>query len=214
RLRDTSRFAAPENRRRRAYELRVRCGGGHRRRLVARPQHRLRAPGATRRALPRCTEPRAFCRLAQPLSAHQTAGSAVSALPPAVVAHPTSVPASPALILRSSEFRRGREESWRELEALIGRAERRGVRALSAEELQRLPLLYRSTLSSLSVARSIALDRNLLLYLENLTLRSFLCVYGPRTSVFEGVVDFFRRGFPAAARAVRWHFVIAFVCLL
>jgi len=72
---------------------------------------------------------------------------------------------APALVLRSSEFRRGREESWRELEALIARAERRGVRALSAEELQRLPLLYRSTLSSLSVARSIALDRNLLLYL-------------------------------------------------
>ena len=121
---------------------------------------------------------------------------------------------APALILRSSEFRRGREESWRELEALIARAERRGVRALSAEELQRLPLLYRSTLSSLSVARSIALDRNLLLYLENLTLRSFLCVYGPRTNVFEGIVDFFRRGFPAGVRAVRWHFAIAFVSLL
>jgi uncharacterized membrane protein SpoIIM required for sporulation len=138
----------------------------------------------------------------------------VSALPPAVVAHPKSVPASPALILRSSEFRRGREESWRELEALIGRAERRGVRALSAEELQRLPLLYRSTLSSLSVARSIALDRNLLLYLENLTLRSFLCVYGPRTSVLEGLLDFFRQGFPSAVRTVRWHFALALICLL
>ncbi len=118
------------------------------------------------------------------------------------------------IILRSSEFRRGREESWRELEALVGRAERRGVRALSAEELQRLPLLYRSTLSSLSVARSIALDRNLLLYLENLTMRGFLSVYGPRINVLEGVVDFFRRRFPAAVRAVRWHFVIALVALL
>jgi len=138
----------------------------------------------------------------------------VSAPAPAGAAPLKSGPGLPALILRSSEFRRGREESWRELEALIGRAERLGVRALSAEELQRLPLLYRSTLSSLSVARSIALDRNLLLYLENLTLRSFLCVYGPRTYLLEGLADFFRRGFPVAVRAVRWHFALALVCLL
>ena len=122
--------------------------------------------------------------------------------------------AAPAIVLRSSEFRRGREESWRELEALVGRAERRGVRALSPEELQRLPLLYRSTLSSLSVARSIALDRNLLLYLENLTMRSFLSVYGPRINALEGISDFFRRGFPGAVRSVRWHFVVALVALL
>ncbi len=132
---------------------------------------------------------------------------------PADTAAPKSVSTTP-IILRSSEFRRGREESWRELEALVGRSERRGVRALSAEELQRLPLLYRSTLSSLSVARSIALDRNLLLYLENLTMRGFLSVYGPRTNVLEGIADFFRSGFPAAVRAVRWHFVVALVALL
>jgi uncharacterized membrane protein SpoIIM required for sporulation len=138
----------------------------------------------------------------------------VSATTPADAAPPKSNPSAPALILRSSEFRRGREDSWRELEALVGRAERRGVRALSAEELQRLPLLYRSTLSSLSVARSIALDRNLLLYLENLTLRGFLSVYGPRIYLVEGIADFFRRGFPAAVRAVRWHFGVALICLL
>src|SRR5262249_5615640 len=32
--------------------------------------------------------------------------------------------------------------------------------------------------------------------------------------VLEGVADFFRRGFPAAVRAVRWHFVVALVALL
>ncbi len=60
------------------------------------------------------------------------------------------------------------------------RVERRGVRSLSLDELQRLPILYRAALSSLSVARTIALDRNLLLYLENLALRAYLAVYGPR----------------------------------
>ena len=84
------------------------------------------------------------------------------------------------LVLRSSEFRKGREASWRELEGFIGQVERRSLLSLTVEELQRLPLLYRSALSSLSVARSIALDRNLVLYLENLCFRAFLILYGPR----------------------------------
>ncbi len=94
----------------------------------------------------------------------------------------TRIAGKPALVLKSSEFRKGREEGWRELETLVGHVERRGVRLLSLYELQRLPILYRAALSSLSVARTIALDRNLLLYLENLALRAFLVVYGPRIS--------------------------------
>jgi uncharacterized membrane protein SpoIIM required for sporulation len=111
--------------------------------------------------------------------------------------------------LRSSEFRRGREASWRDLEQLVARAEKRGVRSLSAEELERLPLLCRSAQSSLSVARSIALDRNLLIYLENLALRAFLMVYGPRTSLVDGCIDFLRRGLPQAVRSARWHLLLA-----
>jgi uncharacterized membrane protein SpoIIM required for sporulation len=117
------------------------------------------------------------------------------------------------ITLKSSEFRRGREASWRDLDALLARVEKRGVGALSADELQRLPLLYRSALSSLSVARSIALDRNLLLYLEALSLRGFLVVYAPRMGLLEGVGEFLRRGFPAAVRAARWHILIAFLCI-
>ena len=63
------------------------------------------------------------------------------------------------------------------------------------------------------MAQSIALDRNLLIYLENLTLRAFLVVYGPRTSLWEGVKDFFRSGFPASVRSARWHILIAFLAL-
>jgi len=118
------------------------------------------------------------------------------------------------LTLKSSEFRKGREASWRELELMIGQVERRGVRALSLDELLRLPILYRAALSSLSVARTIALDRNLLLYLENLALRAFLVVYGPRASPFEGLRDFFARDLPAAVRGARWHILIAALCLL
>ncbi len=121
---------------------------------------------------------------------------------------------SAPILLKSSEFRKAREASWRDLEGLVARVERRGILALSAEELERLPLLYRAALSSLSVARSIALDRNLLLYLEGLAFRAFLVVYAPRTGLRRGTAAFLRRGFPAAVRAARWHLLLAVLILL
>lgn len=130
--------------------------------------------------------------------------------PDAVAADGTT---HPTLVLRSSEFRRGREQAWQELEGLLARVERSGLAALSVEELQRLPLLHRSAMSALSVARAIALDRHLLLYLENLGLRSFLVVYGPRESLISQVRDFFVRGFPAAVRASRIHVLLAALAL-
>jgi uncharacterized membrane protein SpoIIM required for sporulation len=125
----------------------------------------------------------------------------------------TAVAGRPELVLKSSQFRKGREESWRELEALVARVERKGVRALSLDELQRLPILYRAALSSLSVARTIVLDRNLLLYLENLALRAFLAVYGPRINALASLREFFRCDLPQAVRAARWHILIAALAL-
>jgi uncharacterized membrane protein SpoIIM required for sporulation len=126
----------------------------------------------------------------------------------------TAIAGKDAIVLKSSEFRRGREAGWQELEKLVAHVERRGVRMLSLYELQRLPVLYRAALSSLSVARSIALDRHLLIYLENLALRAYLVVYGPRLSPREGLRDFFWLELPAAVRAARWHILISAVALL
>lgn len=120
----------------------------------------------------------------------------------------------PRVMLRSSEFRKAREEDWRALEILVGKVEKRGIKSLSAEELQSLPLLYRSVVSSLSVARSIALDRNMLGYLENLALRAFLVVYGPRSTLGEGIRRFFVYDFPIAVRLAWPHLLIAFLALM
>ena len=122
--------------------------------------------------------------------------------------------AKPELVLKSSEFRKGREAGWRELERLVRQIERRGVRSLSLDDLQQLPILYRAALSSLSVARTIALDRNLLLYLENLALRAYFAVYATRTNPVEGLRNFFVRDLPRAVRAARWHILIAAMALL
>ena len=63
------------------------------------------------------------------------------------------------LALKSHEFRKEREAGWTELDQLVAIARERGIDSLSTADLRRLPLLYRAALSSLSVARAIALDR-------------------------------------------------------
>jgi uncharacterized membrane protein SpoIIM required for sporulation len=111
--------------------------------------------------------------------------------------------------LKSFEFRREREKTWTELERLVARVEKRGVRSLNADQLARLPVLYRATLSSLSVARSISLDRNVLEYLESLCARAYFCVYGTKRHLREVLADFFGHRFPAAFRRFALHIGLA-----
>lgn len=106
--------------------------------------------------------------------------------------------------LRSVSFRREREATWRELEALIARADRGGLRALSAPELARLPHLYRATLASLAVARSISLDAALIRYLESLIGRAYFVTYGSRQPLVGQLKQFLVHGWPAAVRR-RWR---------
>jgi uncharacterized membrane protein SpoIIM required for sporulation len=117
----------------------------------------------------------------------------------------SSALAPPDLSLRSARFRKGREETWTRLERLVVRLEQKGLSSLTVEEAMELPTLYHSELASLAVARSLILDRNLLEYLENLSLRAYLVVYGPRTSLWECLAAFFKTGLPASVRALKWH---------
>jgi uncharacterized membrane protein SpoIIM required for sporulation len=82
--------------------------------------------------------------------------------------------------LKSVEFRREREQDWRHLEKLMDEADRNGLQRMSARDVASLPVFYRQVLSSLSVARAISLDANLLTYLDNLATRAFIRVYGVR----------------------------------
>lgn len=111
--------------------------------------------------------------------------------------------------LASYRFREERQQSWRRLEALVQRAERKGLASLDAEELLSIPLLYRACASSLSVARSISLDANLLAYLESLASRAYFVVYGVRTGFAALLGRFFARDFPASVRAVRWPILLS-----
>ena len=116
--------------------------------------------------------------------------------------------------IKSVEFRRERERDWQELERLIAEADRRGLHRMGPRDVSRLPVHYRAVLSSLSVARAISLDANLLLYLENLANRAFVRVYGVRHGLGEAFLVFLTRRFPAEVRRYRRLMALAAVFLL
>ncbi|HEY1753439.1 MAG TPA: stage II sporulation protein M [Caulobacteraceae bacterium] len=112
------------------------------------------------------------------------------------------------LQLKSQRFRAEREWDWRRLESLLGRVERRSAASLSDEELLAIPVLYRSTLSSLSVARATSLDHSLIDYLESLSTRAYFFVYGARANVRQRLGRFFTETWPAAAKDL-WRETLA-----
>jgi uncharacterized membrane protein SpoIIM required for sporulation len=69
-------------------------------------------------------------------------------------------------------------------------------------------------MSSLSVARSISLDANLLSYLESLATRAYFVVYGVRDRFGALVRQFIQRDFPAAVRATSGPIFLAFLLLV
>ena len=115
--------------------------------------------------------------------------------------------------LKSAEFRREREASWRELDALISVAESEGIRALGRRELQRLPTLYRGVVGSLSVALAISLDRNVLDYLTSLSQRAYVLVYANKRPAGEVFLEFLSRTLPRTVRWLGWALLISVACL-
>ena len=118
-----------------------------------------------------------------------------------------------ANLLKSYRFREEREADWHKLEVLLTRAENRGVKALSDEDMTALPRLYRQAVSSLSVARSISLDQNVIAYLESLCTRAYFFVYGTRATMSERIANFFRYDWPKAVRSSGGATMLAFICL-
>jgi uncharacterized membrane protein SpoIIM required for sporulation len=107
-----------------------------------------------------------------------------------------------APMVNATRFRKAHEEDWSRLETIVTRMERRSIRSLSDEDLLALPGLYRTTLSSLSVARDTSLDRALITYLEGLCTRAYFQIYGVQTPAWRQLAGFFARGWPLAVRSL------------
>jgi uncharacterized membrane protein SpoIIM required for sporulation len=119
-----------------------------------------------------------------------------------------------AAALRSDRFRFEREADWQRLEAIVTRMEKGQLRRLSDEDVQALPVLYRTVASSLSVAREISLDAATLAYLEALVQRAWFVVYGPRSSLGSWLRDFFGGGWSASVRAIGLDIAIALLVMV
>jgi uncharacterized membrane protein SpoIIM required for sporulation len=115
------------------------------------------------------------------------------------------------VVVNASRFRAAHEADWERLDQLVTRMEKRSIRALSDDDILALPLLYRTTLSSLAVARDTSLDRGLITYLEQLTTRAYFQIYGVQTSVWRQLGHFFARGWPEAVQGL-WRETV--VCVL
>lgn len=116
-------------------------------------------------------------------------------------------------VIKSYRFREEREADWGKLDAIIQRAEAKGVDGLSDEQIADLPGLYRQAVSSLSVARSISLDQNVIAYLETLCARAYFFVYGTRSRFFERIAGFFARDWPAAVSSAKGATLLSALCL-
>lgn len=121
---------------------------------------------------------------------------------------------NPGDLLRSTRFRSERESHWRRLDALVARAEKRGVSSLDFDETQELAASYRLAMNSLSVAREISLDRALITYLENLCSRAYLVVYAPQEGLGGLISRLLLRGIPQAVRRSALPLFIGFLALL
>lgn len=120
------------------------------------------------------------------------------------------LPAAP--LVNATRFRAAHQETWERLETIVTRIEKRSVRALSEDDLLALPVLYRTTLSSLSVVRETSLDRALQTYLEQLCTRAYFQIYGAPGTAWRQLAHFFKDAWPRAVASL-WRETLAAAAL-
>jgi uncharacterized membrane protein SpoIIM required for sporulation len=115
-------------------------------------------------------------------------------------------------MVNATRFRAAHEKDWARLEQLVTIMEKKSIRRLTDDDLLALPGLYRTTLSSLSVARDTSLDRALINYLEQLSTRAYFQIYGVQTPAGRQLSRFFAHHWPEAVRAL-WRETLICVVL-
>ncbi|MFM7427980.1 MAG: stage II sporulation protein M [Elainella sp.] len=108
-----------------------------------------------------------------------------------------------------------REQSWRQLETLLKRAEKQGLKTLRAEEIHSLASLYRSTSADLARARTQQAGQLITQKLQTLVSRAYAQIYqGSRRQEWAAVRQFYLWGFPAAVQRSRGYIVLAVALFL
>ncbi|MCC6829483.1 MAG: stage II sporulation protein M [Novosphingobium sp.] len=119
-----------------------------------------------------------------------------------------------AAALRSDRFRLEREDDWQRLEKIVTLMEKGRLRKLNDDDVLALPVLYRTVVSSLSIARETSLDAATLGYLETLVQRAWFVVYGPRASLGSWLRQFLGGGWSAAVRGIWLDLLVALAVMV
>lgn len=108
-----------------------------------------------------------------------------------------------------------REKSWQDLERLLAQAERRGLRTLSAQDIQNLASLYRSVSADLARARTHNLGPDLMRRLQSLTVRGYAQIYqGDRRQEWRSLLTFIQSGFPETVQQCRGYILLSILLLV
>lgn len=90
-----------------------------------------------------------------------------------------------------------KESGWKQLDALLSTAEKKGLKSLNAIDIRSLASLYRSTSADLAKAQTNQLGQTLIHSLQTLTSRGYSQIYqGSRRQEWRSVLEFCRWGFP------------------
>ena len=103
--------------------------------------------------------------------------------------------------MRETRFVDTGRPRWAELETLLARTDRRGLRSLPASELDALALGYRAATSDLAIARARRYDARLVAYLNRLVGRAHARVYlGTSAGGWSKLAHLFATAFPREVR--------------
>jgi uncharacterized membrane protein SpoIIM required for sporulation len=105
-----------------------------------------------------------------------------------------------------------REPNWKQLDELLTRIEKRGLRSLSTQEIKNLASLYRSVSADLARARTnqVQVGNTLVQDLQRLTSRGYSQIYqGSRKQDWKTAIDFYKWGLPATMRETFGYTAIA-----
>lgn len=111
--------------------------------------------------------------------------------------------------MRKQEFVEERMGRWTRLMPLLDAIEERGAAAMADYELEEFVRLYRVACSDLARARAEDVGDDVEAYLNDIVARGHKLFHPPRAPKARRLIDFYRRSFPQAVRAIRLEVLAA-----
>ncbi|MCP4181121.1 MAG: stage II sporulation protein M [bacterium] len=99
---------------------------------------------------------------------------------------------------KSERFVDSKKESWKNLQIILIKISKKGIKKLTIEEIERFPRLYRKTCQDLAEARMLNLSPDVLEYLNNLTGQAHYHLYFIKPLTGKDLGSFFNNKLPFA----------------